>query len=93
MNMNPNRAASALVAIAYVVAGILHDGAELAFKMVLFTIFPLACIWFGEAMGGYVGPTMLIGITKRSPGQFVCVLGWLLLLLPLSIVLLYALKS
>ena len=92
MNISSNRAASGFLAIAYVVAAFLRRGGETAFMMALFTVFPLACIWFSEAMGGYIGPAT-IPITKRSPGQVICVLGWLLLLLPLFIVVFYALKS
>ena len=74
LNMNANRMVSGLLAIVYVAAAVLHGDAELAFMMVLFTILPLACIWCGEAMGGYLGPAT-VPITKRSPGQVVCVLG------------------
>jgi len=50
--------------------------------VLLFCLFPLACIWFGEAMGGYVGPAGMMGITEPTPGIIICILGWLLLLLP-----------
>lgn len=33
-------------------------------------------------MGGYTGPTNNMAITQTSPGVLVCVLGWVLLLLP-----------
>jgi len=90
--MNWNRSASGLIAVAYIVAAYVHAGAESAFKLACFTILPLACIWFADAMGDYMGPTM-IPITGRSPGLMVCILGWLLLLLPIFVVILYALKG
>ena len=84
---------SGLVAVAYVVAAYVASGAESAFKIALCTILPLACIWFADAMGGYVGPTTMIAITNRSPGWAVCILGWVLLLLPLIIVIIDALAG
>jgi len=51
--------------------------------VLLFVIFPLACIWFSDAMGGYTGLTTSMPITATSPGVIVCILGWLLLLMPL----------
>jgi len=53
----------------------------------LLVIFPLACIWFSEAMGGYTWPTTGIAITAPSPGLIVRILGWVVLLLPLIFVI------
>jgi hypothetical protein len=46
-------------------------------------IFPLASIWFSEAMGRYTGPSTGIAITAPSPGLIVRILGWVVLFLPL----------
>ena len=89
--MNWNRILSGLLAIAYVVTVYVHDDAESACKIAAFTIIPLACIWFSDAMGGYTGLMSSIPITAPSPGIFVCVVGWILLLLPLIIGVGYAL--
>jgi hypothetical protein len=43
--------------------------------------FPLACIWFGDEMGEYVGSSFR-PITKPTPGVFVRLGGWVLLSLP-----------
>jgi hypothetical protein len=51
-------------------------------------ILPLACIWFGDAMGGCTGPSGTIWITASSPGVIVCIVGWLLLIMPLFLILL-----
>ena len=93
MVMNRNRILSGLLAVAYVVAAYFASSAESAFKMALCTVLPLACIWFADAMGGFVGPTTMIAITGRSPGIVVCILGWVLLLLPLIIVIIDALTG
>jgi hypothetical protein len=45
-------------------------------------LIPLACIWFGDELGGYVGLLPGPAITKRSPGWLVKAAGWFLLLLP-----------
>jgi len=55
-------------------------------RLLMFLILPLACIFFSEAMGsGTTNLTNLtnIPITKTSPGCFIALLGWVLLLLPL----------
>jgi membrane protease YdiL (CAAX protease family) len=47
--------------------------------------FPLACIWFGDELGNYVGMLPGPAINKRSPGWLVKLGGWLLLLLPVVV--------
>ena len=83
--MNWNRILSSLLAIMYIVIALVKGGADAVWKTVLFVIFPLACIWFADAMGGFTGLTGTIAITKASPGIIVCILGWLLLLLPIVV--------
>jgi hypothetical protein len=83
ITLNKNRIFSALLAALYVGAGFVMGGGEGGSKVFLFVILPLACIWFGEAMGGYTGPAAGMPITSPSPGLFVCIAGWILLLLPI----------
>ena len=33
-------------------------------------LLPLACIWFGDEMGDYIGMLPISGITKPTPGGF-----------------------
>src|SRR4029077_7300548 len=89
--MNWNRVISGLLAVIYLVLAYAHGGGEPAFKMGMFLILPLACIWFAGAMGGYTGPTTIIAITRASPGVFVLILGWLMLLLPVILAVGYVL--
>ena len=84
--MSWNRILSALLAVIYIVTAFALGGGGTSGKVVLFVIFPLACIWFSDAMGGYTGLTTSWPITATSPGVIVCILGWLLLLMPLIIV-------
>jgi hypothetical protein len=90
-HLNWNRILSGLLAVLYVGGAYMHAGAELAWKVALGVIFPLACIWFGDEMGGYIGPTSSGAITSPTPGWLVCIGGWLVLLLPVLIGIAYAL--
>ena len=45
-------------------------------------LFPLACIWFGDDLGTYVGMLPGPGISKTTPGWMVRLGGWFLLLMP-----------
>jgi hypothetical protein len=85
ITLNKNRVASVIVAGIYIILGLLSRGAEGGFKVALFIVLPLACIWFGDAMGGYTGPTAGMSITESTPGLTVCIVGWILLLLPIII--------
>jgi len=82
-----NRALSGLVAVIYIIGAFVARGAEAGCKVTLLVIFPLACIWFSDAMGRYTGPTAGIAITAPSPALIVRILGWVVLLLPLILVI------
>ena len=47
-----------------------------------FLLLPLACIWFADELGDYIGILPGPGISKRTPGWMVRLGGWFLLLLP-----------
>jgi hypothetical protein len=85
--MSWNRILSGLLAVGYIVFAFFAGGAKGALILAMFVILPLACIWFSEAMGGYIGPVWRGSITHSSPGLAVCVAGWLLLLLPVAVAL------
>ena len=89
MTLTKNRALSGLLAAIYLVVAAFARGAEAAFQVSMFLILPLGCIWFSEPMGGYVGPAWRGAITSPTPAVFVCIGGWLLLLLPLGIAIYY----
>lgn len=55
-----------------------------------YLLIPLLCIWFGDEMGGFVG--VLPSPNKQTPGCFVTVGGWFLLLFPVIVVLIRALQ-
>jgi hypothetical protein len=91
--MNWNRILSGVLALLYVVGAYAHAGAEFAWKVAIGVLFPLACIWFSDGMGNYIGPSPGGRITSSTPGCFVCLGGWLLLLLPIVVWIVYALSG
>ena len=87
--MTWNRTISAILALAYIVLATVARGPGLALKAAIFVILPLACIWFSEAMGRYTGLGGLaygFPITRESPAILVCIMGWIVLLLPIVVV-------
>jgi hypothetical protein len=89
--MDWNRVLSGLLALIYLLLALFAGGLETGLKLLAFLILPLACIWFSDAMGRYTGrfPISAGGINQQSPGCLVCIVGWLLLLLPLIIGIVY----
>jgi hypothetical protein len=81
--MNWNRILSGLLAVIYVTTAFATSGAKAGFEVLIFVILPLACIWFGDEMGGYTGASWGGAITDETPGLLVRIAGWLLLLLPI----------
>ena len=83
-----NRLLSLVVAVGYLVAAFYGGGWELVWRVGIFLILPLACIWFGDEMGSYTGVGMGRGaITSTTPGWLVTAGGWLLLLVPVILAL------
>lgn len=78
-----NRILSLLVAWFYIATAYWLKGGEIACKAVIFSFFPVACIWFSDAVGDYNGNMGSMPITQLSPGIYVRLLGWVLLLLPI----------
>lgn len=83
--MDWNRILSAIVALVYVGGAYVGGDAGAALEVVVGLSLPVACIWFGDEMGGYLGIIRGRVITTKSPGMFVRFGGWLILLLPLVI--------
>lgn len=81
--------AAAYVILAYNVTGDAYDTVKFAFCLLL----PLACIWYSDALGEFTGGFGGRAITATTPGCFVAFIGWLLLLLPLVIGLILAIRG
>ncbi|GAA4468365.1 hypothetical protein GCM10023156_59270 [Novipirellula rosea] len=61
---------------------------ESVFRMLLFVLLPQMCIWFSDEMGRMTGVAMGLGrpdITERTPGTFVAIGGWILLIAGISV--------
>ena len=83
------RLLSLVVAACYLVFGYLAGGGftPILLGVLGFLALPLACIWFGEEMGSFLGLRSLIQMTAESPGCLVRFMGWLLLLFPALLIL------
>ena len=82
---NVSRALSLLIALIYlgIASYSAPSAAKLLGNLLLVSgalLLPLACIWFGDELGEYVGGGS--SITRKSPGWMVKIGGWVLLLLP-----------
>ena len=86
-----SRLLSGCVALAYVLLVLLRTGSlESVFRVTLFLLLPVVCIWFPDGMGNLTGISCGLGrpaITYRTPGDLVAVGGWLLLLCQIVAVL------
>lgn len=80
-----SRIGSAVIAALYVGVSLAANGLEIALRVFMFCLLPLACIWFPRALGDFVGGR----ITASSPASFVWVLGWVVLLLPVIVLSVY----
>lgn len=81
-----HRIASGIVACLYFLLVIFTGDPRAVVKLAVFLILPLGAIWFSDDMGALSGVTFgrLGGpvITAASPGVFVRIVGWILLLAP-----------
>ena len=62
-------------------------------KLMLYFLLPLACIWYGDEMGDYVGTLPGPAINRVTPGWMVKLGGWFLLFLPAILALFVLLYS
>ena len=76
-----SRYLSLLLVVAYVIRAGISGGPLDAVKVLLGCVLLLACIWFPEDVGEFIGGR----ITSPSPPSYVWFFGWLILLLPLVI--------
>lgn len=82
--MSKERLASLIVASIYLAAALITEGVEGFVHTLIFLVFCLACIWFGDEMGSFLGFAG-IGrprITKKTPGIIMRLGGWILLFSP-----------
>ena len=63
-----------------------------ALGLAIYLLLPLLCIWFGDEMGNYIGSLPGPAINKPTPGCFVRIGGWVLLLFPVIVVVIAAIQ-
>ncbi len=82
-----NRSLSAFVATLYLVITAYNAESNQTLRSICFLVVPIACIWYGDVLGSITGIRFgrIFGpvVTKESPGFLVCLLGWVMLLLPI----------
>jgi hypothetical protein len=91
--LSPSRVMSALVAVGYAVAGYCAGGISTGLEVFGCAVLPVACIWFPDALGSYVGWWGTTHITRPSPELAVAFMGWVVLLLPVLVIPLIWLAS
>jgi hypothetical protein len=91
--MNWNRILSGVLAATYLVLAFLVAGGEGSLRIAMFLVLPLACVWFSDELGDYIGQTGSGYITERSPGILVRIMGWLLLFMPIIMVVVAVLNG
>ena len=79
--MKIQRIVSLILAIFCATTLILTEGPEDTYFMGFGMFFLVVLIWFGDAMGGYIGPTAQGSITTITPGWMIRGFGWLVLLI------------
>ncbi len=81
-----SKIASAAVALALlVIVWFRTQDPHATIKMSLWVVLPLACIWYADGLGRQTGISWGLfrpQITRPTPGVFVAIGGWMLLLLP-----------
>jgi len=97
INLGASRFASLVVAAVYLSIVLFAPGyrsipARLGAVLAVaaYLLIPLLCIWFSDEMGNYLGTLPGPAINKPTPGCFVSIGGWVLLLFPVIVLLIAA---
>lgn len=83
-----SRRLAVILSVSYVVAAFAFDGMVTALGMVTYLLVPFACVWWPEGIGSHVSVTS--GFTRESPEILVSAMGWVLLVLPIGVLLLWS---
>lgn len=88
--MGWNRLLSVLVAVSYLGLIGCNWGFGAVLRAVAAVVLPLACIWFGDELGSLTGIRFGLFrpvVTEASPGSVVRLVGWMVLLIIVSLTL------
>jgi hypothetical protein len=87
--LSAGRKISLIVSALYLAGALLARDVGVFAQTLAFLVLPMACIWYGDAVGSYVGGR----ITHASPGIVVTIGGWFLLALPIILALVSAISG
>ena len=91
---SPSRVLSLIVAGIYIIAAIFSGKPAIVLSMLLvFLPLPLGCIWFADELGAYEGPGRAGWWMNPTPGIFLKIIGWILLLLPVIVMAITLISS
>lgn len=84
-----SRILSLLLVASYVLFAYAADQIGVILEMIPIIVFGLACLWYGDALGGMTGFRWFynINVSRTTPGGFLRFLGWILLLIPFIILI------
>jgi hypothetical protein len=84
-----NKVLSVIVTIFYCVLCLIWFEIDVIMLFLLgYLVLPLACIWLADIIGEFTGiGSRGIFISSPTPGIFINIMGWILLLLPIVAVL------
>ncbi|MCK4527976.1 hypothetical protein KAW18_11450 [candidate division WOR-3 bacterium] len=79
-----------IIGFIYLTLAGIAGGGEFLLVVFIYLVFALGLIWFAKDLGEYTGTVKFIQLTSKSPGFLVRIVGWMLLLLPVGIVIYWA---
>jgi len=88
-----NKGLSACIAAIMLIVALCTGGFIVLPMTILFLGFSLSLIWFGDEVGSIMGVMRGHSITSESPGWLVALFGWLLLLSPIILTIISAVRS
>jgi Zn-finger nucleic acid-binding protein len=98
LSSKKGKIAAVIISLLYLTAFSLLGGLEGFLRILMFLVLPLACIFFGEELGSLTGIRFALGfcrpvVTKSTPGFLVVLGGWIVLLLPLFVLICFAITG
>ena len=83
---NPGKFIALCISSVYLLCAYILGGPVGFVQTLMILIFALACIFYGDVWGSYIGPSYCGSgwITEKTPGWMIIFIGWTLLLMPVT---------